>query len=122
MKRKTRNDLILIAGVTIVALAAFAALKLTQKTGAYAVVYQNGTETSRYSLSQDITVRIGDDETYNVLVIKDGEAQITEASCPNHLCIRQGKISADGEMIICVPNKVVVEIEGGNKTSVDAVS
>ena len=122
MKKKARNDLILIAGVTIVALAAFAVLKLTQKTGAYAVIYQNGTETARYSLSQDTTVRIGDNETYNVLVIKNGEAQITEASCPNHLCIQQGKISADGEMIICVPNKVVVEIEGGEKTSVDAVS
>lgn len=122
MKRKTKNDLILIAGVTVVALAAFAALKLTQKTGAYAVVYQDGTETARYSLSQDITVHIGDDETYNVLVIQDGEAAITEASCPNHLCIQQGKISADGEMIICVPNKLVVEIKGGDEAAVDAVT
>ena len=122
MKKKARNDLILIAGVTFVALVAFAVLKLTQKTGAYAVVYQDGTETARYSLSQNITVRIGNDETYNVLVIQDGEASITDASCPNHLCIQQGKISADGEMIICVPNKLVIEIEGGDEASVDAVT
>ena len=32
------------------------------------------------------------------------------ADCPDHLCVKQGKISADGEMIVCLPNKVTVQI------------
>ena len=42
--------------------------------------------------------------------IRDGKASITQASCPDLLCVHQGAVSRQGESIICLPNEVVVEI------------
>lgn len=61
-----------------------------------------------YSLSEDQTVFVGDT---NVCDIRDGKAQMTEASCPDHLCMRQGPVDSSGGMIVCLPNKVVIEGE-----------
>ncbi|MCD7814851.1 MAG: NusG domain II-containing protein [Lachnospiraceae bacterium] len=76
-------------------------------TGASVVVEVNGETYGTYSLSKDQTIQINDT---NVLVIEDGEAYMTEASCPDGLCISQGHISAEGTMIVCLPNRVVVQV------------
>ncbi|HBE87040.1 MAG TPA: hypothetical protein DDW53_19330, partial [Lachnoclostridium sp.] len=39
-------------------------------------------------------------------------ASITEASCPDKVCVRTGKIHRSGELIVCLPNRVVITIEG----------
>lgn len=57
----------------------------------------------------------------NTLVIQDGKADMVSASCPDGICVRHRAISADGESIICLPNRVVVTIRGGEEGVVDAV-
>jgi len=52
--------------------------------------------------------------------IEDKKVWVTKASCPNKLCMRQGKISKPGEAIICLPNRIVVTIQG--KSKLDAVT
>ena len=44
------------------------------------------------------------------------------ADCPDKLCVHQKAVSRDGESIICLPNKVVVSIEGGEDREMDAVA
>jgi hypothetical protein len=36
-----------------------------------------------------------------------------DADCPDKLCEKTGKISKNGETIVCLPHRVVVEIQGG---------
>ena len=38
---------------------------------------------------------------------------MTEADCPDHLCMKQKKISKKGGTIVCLPNRVVLEIIDG---------
>ena len=38
-----------------------------------------------------------------------------EADCPDKYCVKQGKIKNVGETIVCLPHKVVVEIEKTSK-------
>ena len=91
-----------------------------QGTGEVAVVTIDGEEWGRYALSEDCTVSIeSGDDGYNLLVITDGEAQITQANCGDHTCVRTGAISQTGQSIICLPHKVVVRIEGGTTSDVD---
>ena len=54
--------------------------------------------------------------------IKDGEADMISADCPDKLCVHQKAISKDGESIICLPNQVVVEIESSESSEYDAVT
>lgn len=62
-----------------------------------------------YDLQEEQTIEINDS---NLCRIQDGEVNMTEADCPDKLCMHQGPISISGETIVCLPNKVVIEIVG----------
>lgn len=115
-----KNDWILITAVLAVAVL-FMGIQFfrpQQKEGRV-VVSIDGEEFGSWPLSEDHTVEIGDG---NRLVIKDGEADMIWADCPDKLCVNQKAISREGESIICLPNKVVVSIVGGEESTVDAVT
>ena len=58
----------------------------------------------------------------DTLVIESGEAWLSHADCPDSLCVKQGKIHANGQVITCLPNKLTVTVYGGDKNEVDLVS
>ena len=121
--KKTRNDLILGLAVIILAAGIWLATELLKKDGSFAVVTVNGTETARYSLSEDAEIRLeSENGGFNILVIKNGKADITEASCPDHVCVDQRAISKTGEAITCLPNKTVITVEGKDEADFDFVS
>lgn len=110
-KRKIKNDIILIAAVILIAAIALTCLLLFRRQGNSAVVYVNKEIYGTYPLSEDITVEIKTETGRNLLVISHGKAKITEASCPDLICVDHHAVSAEGEQIVCLPNKVVVSIE-----------
>lgn len=109
MKLK-KTDIILIAILAVATAAAFIIVALTATGGAYVTVAVDGNITARYPLDTDITVRIGTEECGNTLVIKNGTASITDASCPDRLCENQGAVSYNGQCIVCLPNKTVITV------------
>lgn len=116
-----RMDLVLAALVLTAAGVLYLLLRPASQPGGWVVVTVDGAETGRYPLSQDQTVRIGGDTDYNILEIRDGTAAVTQADCGDHTCVRTGAISRSGQSIICLPHKVVVQIEGAAPSDVDAV-
>jgi len=122
MKKTRRSDLLLIAVLLAAAGGVWAWLYFTRAQSAEVRVTVDGAVYGTYPLDTDTTVRIGDDTNYNILVIKDGEAWVSEASCPDKICVGKGKIQYDGESIICLPNKVVIETVGGGTAQEDVVA
>lgn len=58
-----------------------------------------------------------------VVEIADGAARVVSSPCPNKTCIQQGSISRPGQWIACLPNGVIVYIEGaGEERSADVSS
>ena len=45
-----------------------------------------------------------------VIVLSPEGVRVTDADCPDRLCVRTGMISRSGETIACVPNRVVVTL------------
>ncbi len=121
MKRSKRNDIILVIILAVSALMMWLCVSLFSSEGAFAVVTVNGVETARYPLSEDREVRLECDGGYNILVIKDGKADVTEASCPDGLCVDFHSISRSGETIVCLPNKTVVSIVSPSEGEVNFV-
>ena len=115
-----KRDWILIGGILAVALVAALLLFLFRKDGSEAVVRVNGEEVARYSLSENGEYSLNGGT--NLLRIEDGAAYLTDADCPDRLCVKQGKIRYDGETITCLPNRLTVTIEKGKKGDVDLVS
>lgn len=60
------------------------------------------------NMTLDIKTRYG----FNKLVIESGTVRVTEASCKDKLDVKQGEISKIGDMIVCLPNKLLIEIRG----------
>lgn len=114
-----KRDIILIASVLIVAIAFFLIVELTKEEGAGVVVKVDGIEVAEYSLFADGTYPLNGGT--NILVIENGKAYLTDANCPDKLCVHQGKISRTGEVITCLPNKLTVTVYGAEE-SVDLIS
>ena len=68
-------------------------------------------EQKQFDLSQDQTYTIQTEKGYNILQIQNQTATITEADCPDQICVQQKAIHHIGEMIVCLPHKVVVEMK-----------
>lgn len=121
MKKNDRIFLILVFCVLLVIVAVF---YLTGKgSGARVQITVDGVLYGTYSLNEDREVPIERDGVVtNVLVIKDGMADMTEADCPDMLCVHQRAISKTGETIVCLPNKVVVEVLKSEESELDSVA
>ncbi len=122
MKKK---DLFLICIFLAIGMIGFFALKGIQKFAAsneqMLKISVDGEIYGKYSLKNKQEIKIGD--TNVCQIEEDGTVSMTEADCPDHLCVKQGKIKEFGESIVCLPNKVVLEITAENKKteSIDSI-
>jgi len=119
-----KADIILFIVLVVVGLTASIILAMSKSGGDTVVVQRNGELYGKYSLFEDREIVISDtakakssnakssNKTENVLVIKDGTAIMESASCHNQVCVHHAAISQTGESIVCLPNKVIVKIEG----------
>ena len=55
-----------------------------------------------------------------VIVVGDGRARLENAPCPLKICEAMGPVEKAGDVIICLPNRIYIRVEG--KEEVDAVS
>ena len=109
-----KRDLLLLAVLLAAAALLFAGREFFAGRPAVLVsVSVDGTEIMTLDLNRndDIVIESGNGQT-NHLIIEDGKAFLTEASCPDKLCVRQGAISETGQSIVCLPNRVIVTIVG----------
>ena len=106
-----RSDLLLLLSVVTVAVLLFAVMLVTRTDGKKVTVKSNGETIGEYYLSQNQEIRLpSSSDEYNILVIEDGCAYIKDATCPDKLCIHQGRISETGQTLICLPNRLSVII------------
>lgn len=108
-----KQDVILILFFLLIAISGLIWLNAGRRSGQTVRVTVNGTVVGEYLLDRDETVAIEGVGGKNTLVIRDGQADMTEADCPDKVCVNHTPVSNVGESIICLPHKVVVEIIAG---------
>ena len=123
-KRISRNDVIVI--IVILAVLAWVEILFSlnrEKIGDTVIVTVDGETYGTYSLweEQEVPIMI-DGVERNYLVIRDGMADMTKADCPDKLCVHQRAISKTNETIVCLPNKVVVQIAGSKESEFDSIA
>lgn len=127
-KRISRNDvifLVILLTATAGFLVAYERTVTRADAGASASVRVtvDGSVYGTYALGEEQEIPIVQDGvTTNVLTIRDGKADMTEADCPDKLCVHQKAISKNHEMIVCLPNKVVVEVTGSEDNGFDSIA
>ena len=122
----TKKVKYIIAGAVVIAVtAALIAvwILITQEkvSNAVANIYKKRTMIRSIDLEaveESYTFQIeGENGAYNTVLVEPGYISITDASCPDKVCISQGKISDGVLPITCLPNGIVIQIETQNSTS-----
>ncbi len=114
----------LIIGAVAVAAAGilyFSGVLRPEGEGVKAVVTVDGSVHSEYSLKEDRDIQIDIPEVgFNAFEIKNGKLDMLDADCRDGICVDHAPISLNGETIICLPHKLVIEIVGGESAAVDS--
>ena len=105
MKKK---EIVVLFLVCLLSMALSVIFYLSKEKGNVVVIYSDGVEYRTLLLDKDTEITI---KEKNNLCIKDGEAFVNWADCPDKLCIKQGKITETGKSIVCLPNKLTIKIE-----------
>lgn len=116
-----KADIILAVLLIVFGLASSYALSLGGETGQMVYISVSGKEYAYYSLMEDRTITIDRDNHLNKITIKGGKVSMTFSDCASQDCVHQGEIAKTSQSIVCLPNKVVVEIRGENQ-DYDAIS
>ena len=119
-----KNDIIMLSCIAVLIFVSYGLrIHSMMNNGSTIEITVDGKVYGRYALEQDqrIPVEI-DGETKNIVVIADGEAYMAEASCPDKLCIHQGRIESRSQSIVCLPNRVIVTVIDGEEPEIDSMT
>ncbi len=115
-----KADFILIGAVLAVVCALLLILYLPKNNvGAYVKIEIDGRQVQTLPLDENTSYDISTALGKNTLVIEDGYAFMSEADCPDGICVKHRKINKNGESIICLPHKVVVSVVSAENSEVD---
>lgn len=132
MDRKKRNTLLLIAVLVVILGAASGILRMTKQNvidesgtgtdgtdsgepayeGAIAVIQQEGQVLMEVPLNEDrdfIVQHPGGG--FNAVQVKDGKICVTDADCPDLTCVRTGNAWEEGQVIACLPHRLIIYID-----------
>lgn len=122
MKRK---DFILIGIILFIMAIGFGANYMLNNNEAVKIeIYVDNKLYKTYSINSNEEINIETENGYNIVKIHDHGVEITEASCPDKVCIHSGFITKPSESIVCLPNKINIKIIGLNEkeSEEDAIS
>lgn len=120
--KKYKIDFIIIIFFVLMAVVSIALFYLNKEEGEYVEVIVNKEIKDIFPLDENKQYTILDGKNINKIKIEDGKVWVTDASCPDKLCVKQGKIDKDGQSVICLPNKVVIKIVSDKKDEIDEVA
>lgn len=121
LKMTTGDRLVIGALLLTAALLLVLSLTVGGEDGLFAVITVDGETAARLPLDRNDTYTVESGRGTNVICVSDGAVFMKSASCPDKTCVHQGSISLTGEVIVCLPHRVTVSIDG-NEDEMDAVS
>ncbi len=118
----TIGDIILIGVLCVLSLASIPLLRMTTRQGTTVRIETDGKLYKTAALSMNQTFAVPGPLGNTLVEIHDGHVHVSESPCSNKLCIKTGRISLTGQIIACLPNKVVARIVGDEDAPYDALT
>ncbi len=122
MKKKDIFLVIAILVISVGALIGYRMLtKIPDKQKAEVVITLHGDEVGRYPLNVNREIEIPADYGTSLLEVKDGQAKMVYAGCPDKICVEHHAISQNYDKIVCIPNQIIVKVEGAKDAALDSI-
>lgn len=109
-----KADIILTIGLIIIGLVMTWYFTFGSTDGGALKVTVNGSVYGTYSLAEDQQITVKQNGHTNKINIKDSKVSMAFSDCHGQDCVLSHDISQTGDQIVCLPNKVMLEIEGGD--------
>lgn len=126
MIKLKRGDILLIIIIFLVGSIWIGLRYYNEKTQVYdpsslnAVITVNGKFYEKVSLAgEEHNIEIKTEFGHNILKVFDNGIQMVYADCPKKISMAMGFISRPNESIVCVPNRIFVEIVSDESTVTD---
>jgi hypothetical protein len=112
-----RLDAIIIAIILALAAGSMVLLSATRaapSAGAlYAEIYEDGVLTRTLPLHENSDELVSTKWGYNRIVVADGGVRVAEADCATQTCVHSGPGRFSGDLIACLPHRLVIKVRGG---------
>ncbi|MCY6355229.1 NusG domain II-containing protein [Clostridium sp. ZS2-4] len=91
----------------------------------YVEIYVKGNLYKKITLTKEMKkerIDIKTDLGENIVEIEMGGVRIIDADCPDKICVNDGFKDKPGDILVCLPHKVMIQIKGEKNTDIDEVS
>lgn len=106
----------------LVLLSFLAALPFMKNKGSTAVITLNGEvlcEIDLDSVQEPYTIEVHG-ECENTVYVEKGGIKVLSATCPDKVCVNRGILSSqDPSPIVCLPNRLVIELKNSGSQDAD---
>ena len=112
---KTKTWILIIGSFFAVSVLAALALRLSPAGGTVANIYRDGVPVCSIDLSlvtEPYEFTLTDGRGSNVIRVEPGRIVVVSADCPDKVCVHQGRVTTAGIPIVCMPHRLVIQIEG----------
>jgi len=106
---------VIFLGVAVLISAAVIFLQ-EREPGLAAYVYSDGSLTKTIDLPHggfEYKLHSSVSGGFNIITVEQGRIRVSDADCPDGICVSQGWISDGTLPIVCLPNRLVIRIGGG---------
>ena len=111
-----RNDFYLAGAMCFIALVLYLINIYFTDKGQVLIAYKDNEVIGEYSLYDEGSYTIeSDDGILMKFEIKNREVDVLSANCKDKLCVHQKAVKAAGEVICCLPNKILLKVLGDDK-------
>lgn len=108
----TDAGVLMVAGACLIASYAWF-WSATGGRGERASIWVAGKQLREVSLSSPQTLQVDGPLGTSTIQVRDGRVRVVDSPGRQKLCVRAGWMSRSGESVICLPNQVVVRVDGG---------
>lgn len=116
-----KGDFIAIGAVAVCALLLLFFLpgKLLSSEGGSAQIYLDQQLLTELPLTAEESFTVRGDYT-NVITVQNGSVSVTESDCPGKDCVHSGSIHSQGNVIVCLPNRMEVRVTAESEIDMTA--
>ena len=108
-----KREIIIFASIFVIALVSIVVMGLVPRADTKTVIISvDGQEYKRIEIDTQTVASFTIDTEHgqNHVVIENGTVNVIAADCPNQICVNTKAARRPGDIIVCLPHKVVIEI------------
>lgn len=113
MNKKITAAAVIIALAAAAGIAAWLIMIDLPRTNPTAEIYLDGELLKTVPLSEECEFTVECGNGCNVVTVRGGTVSVTDADCPDKVCVRTGAISGGAVPIVCLPHRLEIRVVNG---------